>query len=404
MDKKRFHPSVIIENVFSCFWLFLLLFLSILHELLLSFIENSSKVIESISFLQLDTIKFIIGIVILFFLLAILVLFFFVKWYYTYYSLTDEMLIIETGKWNHKVMNIKLSNIANINYKKNLFQRLIHTSRLKIELNSMDDDISFTKMILVDQEAIAFKNKILKRVEPEKTKKDSFVSFTYKDVIKHNLYNLDFPTMIMVLLIYSPIVYSFVQNLEEKSNWVIFVLTLLFVVPFLWNFISKLFDYQDFYINRDKNQLHLSYGLFTKVSYQIPIHRIHAIIIKQSLQARIAKKYMIEIINAGLGNEKNEKKLIALYVDEKIKDEILKQLLPEFTISGKIYQQDPKTYPLYICSMWFFALIVLLVSVWFSYWFFLCFCLFPVIVYFKHKTHTLILYDQKVMVGRGIFE
>lgn len=71
---------------------------------------------------------------------------------------------------------------------------------------------------------------------------------------------------------------------------------------------------------------------------------INAVVVHQTFIARIFKRYSVEIVNVGMGDEKEESTYLCLYgTTDKILDEI-GQLLPEYSeaVKGKILKQ-PKS-------------------------------------------------------------
>ena len=75
------------------------------------------------------------------------------------------------------------------------------------------------------------------------------------------------------------------------------------------------------------------------MEYTIPVDKIQALVIRQSLVARIFHRYKAEIINIGMGDEEEEKNsFLVLYGTEKQLKEQISLLLPEFldTVEQKV--------------------------------------------------------------------
>ena len=58
-----------------------------------------------------------------------------------------------------------------------------------------------------------------------------------------------------------------------------------------------------FSTKRTDDKLYIKYGIIKQVDYYIPVERINSLIIKQTFIARVFHKYMVEIINIGMGDE-----------------------------------------------------------------------------------------------------
>ena len=84
------------------------------------------------------------------------------------------------------------------------------------------------------------------------------------------------------------------------------------------------------FIKRMPDHLHMEFGLFKRTSYEIPIKRISSIIVQRPVFSRISKRCFVDIINIGMGDEKEENTRLLLSIPEKHLPELLHRLLPEF--------------------------------------------------------------------------
>ena len=83
----------------------------------------------------------------------------------------------------------------------------------------------------------------------------------------------------------------------------------------LWDIAKGFIQYYDFKAKRQGNKIYLSYGLFKKVHYTIPVEKINAVKLTQSLQARITGRYMAEVINVGMGDDGTDQKAFLVFQD-----------------------------------------------------------------------------------------
>lgn len=99
----------------------------------------------------------------------------------------------------------------------------------------------------------------------------------------------------------------------------------------MWDIVKGFLKYYDFKVKRRGDKLYLRYGLLKKVNYTIPVDKIQAVRLNQSLLARVTGRYMVEIVNVGMGdNTGEEQSFLVLYCKKEQMKERVKMLLPEF--------------------------------------------------------------------------
>ena len=138
-----------------------------------------------------------------------------------------------------------------------------------------------------------------------------------------------------------------------------------------WDIARGFIQYYNFRVRRLEDRLYIQYGLLRKVSYTVPVDKIQALKINQTLSARIGGRYMAEIINIGMGDEGNDRNsFLVLYCR---KDTLLKRLsslLPEFADSLEL---DVQRQPARVWAVWLipFGIAGLLLGFlsWSLYWF-----------------------------------
>ena len=106
------------------------------------------------------------------------------------------------------------------------------------------------------------------------------------------------------------------------------------ILSTLWDTVKDFVRYYDFRAKRLGDKIYIKYGFFKKVEYTIPVDKIQALKIRQSFLARIGRRYMVEIINVGMGDDQEEQhSFLVLYCTEEKLEERLSLLLPEFASS-----------------------------------------------------------------------
>ena len=277
------------------------------------------------------------------------------KWKKTIITLDDEMMIISRNTINKKVNNIAIATISNINFEQNLFERIIGTCKLKIDTNSLstanETDI---KIVLKKQKATDVKNRILNQLEKDsrttemKVEADNEydVDYSFGQIIMHSLYSVSISTIIVFGFIAAPAFFEIASTLKPSSGRnILSILKMFFyaaiiVVPIVYSAFKSFFKYYGFKAARKDNEIFISYGLFNKRKYTIPVDKINAVVIDEPLMGRLFKRRNVEIINIGMGDDENEgaQLLLSCTKDEYLKK--MKILLPEVALADKLIKQN----------------------------------------------------------------
>ena len=194
-----------------------------------------------------------------------------------------------------------------------VFEMLLGTCKVKLDTNSLSTaDKTDVKIVLKKSEAEKFRRMImtlLHQAETGETGKvpDPDASYASErtmqydmeaglgDMLIHGLFSVNiFSVLVLVGCIVGAaelFAQTFGAGMAGKS--IIGVLGSVTVVIFfffsaLWDIVKGFLQYYDFKAKRLGNKIYLSYGLFKKVHYTIPVDKINAVKLTQSLQARAA--------------------------------------------------------------------------------------------------------------------
>lgn len=161
--KTRMHPSIILERLVNSLLVIIVLAFYIVTQMLDDFsAENINNTISVISSLGFST--FTLGFIVIVLLLIVFGIFFFIAWKNTYLFFDNENLIIEKGKIFKQVTTIHLSDIATINITRNILEKILGTSNLKIDLNTSNSVTFKGKLVFKEDKAYELKNEILLRM------------------------------------------------------------------------------------------------------------------------------------------------------------------------------------------------------------------------------------------------
>lgn len=358
--KTRLHPSIILENLINSFVFIILIGYYIVAQMLGDF---SQKEIETTASTLMSLGIGIYGIIILviIILLIIFTIIFWISWKNTYLSFNEESLIIEKGKLFKKTTTIHLKDIATINIKRNILQKILGTSNIKIDLNTTGETYN-GKLIFKENKALKLKTEILTKAGKEITKEkqndiDSIIEYKPKDVFRHMLLSTNIVSIFALIIVYALIIFSFSLTNKELSSLFTILPLLIIIFPIVWLLIKSYLGYYNFKCTRDKDNIRLSYGALTTYKYNIPLEKINTIIIHQTLQARILGYYLIEVVNAGIGSEQEEKTIISLYVKEKEINKIINNIIPEYKCEITLQNGDKNVLKHYLLAKAFWILL-----------------------------------------------
>lgn len=139
---------------------------------------------------------------------------------------------------------------------------------------------------------------------PFQTDQDYDIRADFGDIIRHGVFSINVFSVILLLGGIAATVGAVVQIVQNPG----FVRSLLgaaagifmaasVVLSALWDTVKDFVKYYDFRAKRRDDRLYIRYGLLKKMEYTVPVDKIQALQIHQSLVARIFGRYMAEIVN-----------------------------------------------------------------------------------------------------------
>lgn len=341
-EKFRCHPSIILENISGIFIFLILLTISSYDDIAVLLTEGGVIIIMSILVL-----------------LSFIIIYNILIWYKTYISIEENTIIIKRNTIVSNENTYGIKNISSINLDQNVFERMIGTYKVKIDTDSLstanDTDI---EIVLSKEKAYEFKKNILGLMNMEKSKsidnenkdiscdaeldfmKDDDIEYdlvySTKDIIKHCLYSLQVRLIIFYLVVFL-FTTEVLKELEGISSIGLSVIPI--GIGILQPLIGNLLKYHKFSIKRLEDRLYISYGMFKKRKYTVPVNRINAINIKQSTISRIFKRYSVDIVTIGVGDDVSEGSKILLSSNREDFIKNIKILLPEISLGDDIALQ-----------------------------------------------------------------
>lgn len=363
MEVKRFrnHFSSVIEQFGAAF----VVVIAVILESLDSFVDLIADIINS------EEVKIggeALGALMILCIFTVLVIVFtiwrFWVWSKTWIVIDEDTLTVEKNTLNSAKNTIGLKNISNVNTEQNIFEMLIGTCKVKLDTNSLSTANSTdVKIILKKKQAEALRAYLIKRINEinhgiaENETISDFEDSDYdikadlKDILLNGIYSINVFGIIMFLGSFGFMVVGIMELIEEgvgaESLTGIFggiLAAFLIAITTLYGLISGFVKLYGFMIKREEDRIYIKYGLFKRVNYAIPIDKINAVIIHQTLIARIFHKYTAEIVNVGMDDEKDSTAYFTFYSSKEKMMDVIEKIIPEFSEAvGIQINRQPKS-------------------------------------------------------------
>ncbi len=397
MKKKTFklHFSSVVENTFKSSWLILTILVFNSIEIFGEFINDNISLINVVKSLG-----------IFFLLITILFIYFIYKWYKTTIEIDNKMITITQNTIQKKIQTTLIKNISSINIEQNIFERILNTAKIKFDTNSIEaNNNKDINIILKKDFALKIQLDLLNLIENKEKTKDidkdntNLITFKYSKMIKHILLNMNIFIFAFLFTSYFFLIKS--TNLEGN-----FIFPLIFiVVPLLFSFISNLGKYYGFSLKKDNDKIIMNYGYFTKKKINIPYNKINGLKIKQSLFARLLKRYSLEIICIGMSEADNESIPVLLpYMKKEELHKYINLLLPEYNLNVEYINQNKKSIIVIIFSYFIFIILSIIISYFYNlYILIIVIIAWLFIIILKYKTCKFRYLNNTVYLITGIF-
>lgn len=347
-ERFRCHPSIILEELGA---LFIVIVFAIMGNVgdMVGEIQNGGLESDDTKI----TILLMLGGLIL--IVALIVGMFVRRWSKTYISIVDNTIVWEKNTLNKKKNTIGIKNISNVNIEQNILEMILGTCKVKLDTNSLSTaDSTDFKIVLKKARADLFRKRVMELMREEEgaglpspsedrqfDMPDVFEEQNYdikasaSDLFSHGLCSIH---IFSVLIAFGSIfgVYFGIKNAGGKNGELLSMLSTIIVVGVMffsavYNIARGFFQYYGFQAKRFENKIYLRYGLFKKVNYAIPTSKINAVCLRQTFIARLCRKYSVELVNVGMGDEQQEESSFLLWFNSLEQTrEYLNQLLPEF--------------------------------------------------------------------------
>lgn len=338
----RNHISIVLEQIGAAGVVVLTFAYSALYEAFTSGQNVFSKqfwlrLVYSVVGSQNETVAVVFGV------LAVLALLFplwsLMRWYRTCFYIEGEHFVFERNTLMKKKSRLPLSSIATVNLERNIFERIVGTAKIKLDINSAAtaNQTDFTFVLSVEKaKALEAALLTVKKEEQAETKsRETVFAFTNAQAVRHVILSQPVVQYLGAGAL-AVIAVLFDEKLLGGDTFTRLVPILgLSVLGWLAKIVMQIMSAWNFCIERDEKSIFISSGLLRKKNYSFETDKINALTVRRPVLARPSGLAFAEVAVIGLGNDKKETPQISLLVKENELQKILAVCAADFNCTGE---------------------------------------------------------------------
>ncbi|MBQ2812610.1 MAG: PH domain-containing protein [Clostridia bacterium] len=338
----RNHISIVLEQIGAAGVVVLTFAYSAVYEAFTSGQNIFSKqfwlrLVYSVVGSQNETVAVIFGVAAVF--MVLIPLWSLIRWYKTCFYIDGEHLVCERNTLMKKSSRLPLSSIATVNLERNIFERIVGTAKIKLDINSAatasQTDFTF---VLSLEKAKALEAALLSAKTKEQTaaeNKETVFAFTNAQAVRHVILSQPVVQYVGIGAL-AVIGMLFDEKVLGGDTFTRIVPVLgLSVLGWLAKIVMQIMSACQFKIERDENSIFISSGLLRKKNYSFEKEKINALTVRRPVLARLFGLAFAEVAVIGLGNDKKETPQISLLVKENELKKILAVCASDFNCTGE---------------------------------------------------------------------
>jgi len=315
------------------------------------------------------------------------------KYLFTKYSIDEEKMIINSGLFVKKTMEIPLKAITTVDLSQNLLFQIFQVYKIKADNSSQTNDTAKQAEVVLalkKEEAFFVKGLLeskgdLKEQEEYKNQDEDIlrpvITCTATDFV---LLGILQSKLLYIITTFSAVfgggTYIFsilfekvdtaaligkIMNIFSPAEGIAILILLVYILGAISSAIVTVFRYFNYTVKNRKDALIVEFGLFTKKSYTLKKEKISGVTIKQSILMRVFGYCSVEVFIIGYGDssEGNNKELSILYPISKLNqvNYILDEILPEMSFERNYHKAEKKSLRyFFFCARMVFAIGVII--------------------------------------------
>lgn len=313
-----------------------------------------------------------------------------VEYLFTYYSIDNEKLLVESGLINKRKLEIPLANITTVDFAQPLIFQWAKVYSLNVDNagNISAGDAIKVHFTLKIEEAVTVKALLLaenRKAEDQRRDFENSISETAEgktvratagDILLMGLLKAQ---GIVILQIFAPLAVIisvagrliFGKTIDGQQFMIDFflhitgpiliigIIVLLYAAGICFSVAMSFIKYYGFRITDRDNSLFIEYGLFTKKTYTLMKEKISGVNFSQSMLMRLAKKGTLEVFAIGYGGSQEGEavEIAILYplMSAETLHEFMERFIPDIVTGQQFLKAEPKAVPYFFLCFRFWG-------------------------------------------------
>lgn len=291
------------------------------------------------------------------------------KFISTFYYIDNNLLIVESGLFTKKKLQLPIAGITSIDYSQNLIHKLFKVYKVKIDNASQVKEEANNPeayLILKENDAHELKEAVAPsqlKTEYETNKQNNVLMPSTVEFIKYGLVKSKYLGVLAFLGAFTFVFENdsirslILDNISLPSfelEFSIVIVALAFIlisatylVILLISVIRTVIRYYGFKLEKEDEKLIIDYGVLNHQRHTFPQEKISAIVLKQNILMRILKLYSLELSVIGYGNTTDkglEKAILYPVANKDMAEKVIDFVLPgqSFELNSNNMEKCPK--------------------------------------------------------------
>lgn len=299
------------------------------------------------------------------------------KYFFTLYSIDEEKMIINSGLFVKKKMEIPLKAITTVDLSQNLLYQICNVFKIKADNASQtNDNAKQAEVVMVLKKADAMFVKELLEAKGNASSEDSGsvtgIASQVDDVQIRPVISCSVSDFILMGILQSKQVYIFTMlssiyggaiflgsilfDDSKMSDWmnnnlhflqsaagIIVLVIIVYLIGAITSSVATAIRYYGYTVRDRKDALLVDFGLLTKKHYTLSKEKICGITIRQSILMRVFGYCTAEVFIIGYGDsDGKEKELSILYPIAKLNqiNSVLENILPDMSFERDYHKSE----------------------------------------------------------------
>ncbi|GAA0467998.1 PH domain-containing protein [Alkalibacillus silvisoli] len=310
-----------------------------------------------------------------------------IEWLRFRYSVVDDELRIEQGLLIRKKRYISKNRIQSIDLTQGVIHRLLNLTKVQIETAGSDMSADASLSAVTFEEGQALRQELKWHngvVQTDESQEESEVIYPKSNVTTKRLIiagstSGSVGVILGLFIVFLNEIERFLPGniyegavswaLAQAISMLIALVVIILIILWLLGILGTVIKYGNFEITRYDDELYITRGLLEKKQVTIPLKRIQAVGMKESMIRQplgFATLY-VEIAGGEAGPNSNGRTFIFPILRRKEVEPFLNKILPEYQTLPRDFKGVPnRAFPYYLLRAMFLPSVILIVTLIFA--------------------------------------